>query len=52
MDVQNAGNGISGLQILKIPDPRPAYSCVVCRPHVAFSHRYPPLIDYLTERTL
>ena len=38
MDAQNAGNGISGLQISKRfrgimpPDP-PPYSCMVCRPH-------------------
>jgi hypothetical protein len=32
----------------KFRAPRPAYPCMVCRPHVAFSHWYPPLIDYLT----
>ena len=49
---QNAGNCISGLQISNIfcgtmrPDP-PRDSCVVCQPH-----GYPPLIYYLTERSL
>jgi hypothetical protein len=46
LNAQNAGNGISGLQILKLfwgnmpPEP------------VAFSHSYPSLIYYLTERSL
>jgi hypothetical protein len=46
-----AENGISRLQILKI-FPQTPYSCVVCRPHMDFSHCYPPLIYYLTERSL
>jgi hypothetical protein len=36
LNAQNAGNGISVLQISKIfwgVCPRPSYSCVVCRPH-------------------
>jgi hypothetical protein len=52
LDAQNAGNCISGLQISNIfcgtmrPD-APRGSCVVCQPH-----GYPPLIYYLTERSL
>ena len=52
LDAQNAGKCISGLQISKMfwgsmpPEP-PRDSCVVCR-----SHGYPPLIYYLTERSL
>ena len=52
LDAQNAGNCISGLQISNIfwgsMPPYPlGISCVVCRPH-----GYPPLIYYLTERSL
>jgi hypothetical protein len=50
LDAQNAGNCISGLQISfsggLCPRP-PRDSCMVCRPH-----GYPPLIYYLTERSL
>ena len=52
LDAQNSGNCISGLQISNIfwgsmpPDP-PRDSCVICRPH-----GYPPLVYYLTERSL
>jgi hypothetical protein len=52
LDAQNAGNCISGLQISNIfwgsmPSDPPRDSCVVCQPH-----GYPPLIYYLTERSL
>jgi hypothetical protein len=52
LDAHNAVNCSSGLQISKIfcgsmpPDP-PRDSCVVCRPH-----GFPPLIYYLTEKSL
>ena len=57
MDAQNAGNDISGIQISKIfggstpPDPPPFMRGILAT-HVAFSHCYPPLIYYLTERSL
>ena len=57
MDAQNAGNGISVLQISKIfwgstpPDPPPFMRGILAT-HLAFSHCYPPLIYYLTERSL
>ena len=53
---QNAGNGISVLQISKIsdPPPPPPHSCVhgMLVTHVAFSYCYLPVIYYLTERSL
>jgi hypothetical protein len=53
---QNAGNGISVLQISKCsgeytPDPPPFMRGILAT-HVAFSYCYPPLIYYLTERSL
>ena len=47
LDAQNAGNCICGLQKQSMPPDPPRDSCVVCRPH-----GYPPLIYYLTERSL
>ena len=46
LDAQNAGNCITGLQILNIFCGSRDL-CVVCRPH-----GYPPLIYYVTERSL
>ena len=58
LDAQNAGNDISGIQISKIfsgstprKDPPPFMRGILAT-HVAFSHCYPPLIYYLTERSL
>ena len=58
LDAQNAGNDISGIQISKIfwgstprEDPPPFMRGILAT-HVAFSHCYPPLIYYLTERSL
>ena len=57
LDAQNAGNGISVLQISKMfwgsksPDP-PPHSCVVCRSHTWPSAIAIPLLYYLTERSL
>jgi hypothetical protein len=45
LDAQNAGNDISGIQISKI-----FWGSGILATHVAFSHCYPPLIYYLTER--
>ena len=58
LDAQNAGNDISGNQISKIfwgttpPDRPPPFMRGILATHVAFSHCYPPLIYYLTERSL
>ena len=56
LDAQNAGNGIPVLQISKIfcgSTPQTPHSCVgMLATHVTFSHCYPPLIYYLTERSL
>jgi hypothetical protein len=57
LDGQNAGNGISVLQIPKIflgstpPDPLPFMRGMLVT-YVGFSHCYPPLIYYLTERSI
>ena len=55
LDAQNAGNGISVLQISKffwgVQTP-PQFMRSMLATHVAFSHCYPPLIYYLTERSL
>jgi hypothetical protein len=56
LDAQNAGNDISGIQISKISwestPPDPPLMRGILATHVAFSHCYPPLIYYLTERSL
>jgi hypothetical protein len=57
LDAQNAGNGISVLQISKCsggvhPQTPSPFMCAILATHVAFSHCYPPLIYYLTERSL
>jgi hypothetical protein len=56
LDAQNAGNDISGIQISKIfwgsTAPDPPFMRGILATHVAFSHCYPPLIYYLTERSL
>jgi hypothetical protein len=57
LDAQNAGNDISGIQIsnsnFKIQiSPDPPFMRGILATHVAFSHCYPPLIYYLTERSL
>ena len=56
LDAQNAGNGISVLQISKIfcgsTPPDPTFMRGMLATHVTFSHCYPPLIYYLTERYL
>jgi hypothetical protein len=58
LDVQNAGNDIPGIQISKIfwgstpQDSPPPFMRGILASHVAFSHCYPPLIYYLTERSL
>jgi hypothetical protein len=44
LDAQNAGNDISGIQISIMRG--------ILATHVAFSNCYPPLIYYLTERSL
>ena len=49
MDAQNAGNDISGFKISPRP---PRFMRGILATHVAFSHCYPPLIYYLTERSL
>jgi hypothetical protein len=56
LDAQNAGNDISGIQISKISrgstqTPPPLMRGILAT-HVAFSYCYPPLIYYLTERSL
>ena len=56
LDVQNARNGISGLQISKIfwgsiPTDPPIHAWYVGHT-MAFAHCYPPQIYYLTERSL
>jgi hypothetical protein len=48
LDAQNAGNDISGIQISKIPP----FMRGILATHVAFSHCYPLLIYFLTERSL
>ena len=56
LDAQNAGNDISGIPISKIfwgstpQDPPPPFMGGILATH--FSHCYPPLIYYLTERSL
>ena len=56
LDAQNAGNGIPVLQISKIlwgsTPPDPPFMRGMLASHVTFSHCYPPLIYYLTERSL
>jgi hypothetical protein len=56
LDVQNAVNDISGIQISKIfwgsTSPDPPFMRAILATHVAFSHCYPPPIYYLTERSL
>jgi hypothetical protein len=56
LDAQNAGNGIPVLQISKIflgsTPPDPPFMRGMLATHVTFSHCYPPLIYYLTERSL
>jgi hypothetical protein len=56
LDAQNAGNDISGIQNQKFSgefSPRlPPFMRGILGTHVAFSHCYPPLIYYLTERSL
>ena len=59
LDSQNAGNDISGIQISKIfwgstqqPQTPLRFMRGILATHVAFSHCYPPLIYYLTERSL
>jgi hypothetical protein len=58
LDAQNAGNNISGIQIFEkfsgeySPRPPPQFMRGILATHVAFSHCYPPLIYYLTERSL
>ena len=55
LDAQNAGNGICVLQISKIfwgsRPPDPPFVLGMLATHMAFSHCYPPLIYYLTERS-
>jgi hypothetical protein len=56
LDAQNAENGIPVLQISKIlwgsTPPDPPFMRDMLATHVTFSHCYPPLIYYLTERSL
>jgi hypothetical protein len=56
LDAQNAGNAISVLQISQILlgeyTPKPPFMRGMLATHVAFSHCYPPLIYYFTERSL
>jgi hypothetical protein len=56
LDAQNAGNNISGIQISKIfwgsTPTDPPFMRGIFATHVAFSHCYPPLIYYLTQRSL
>jgi hypothetical protein len=56
LDAQNAGNGIPALQISKIfwwsTPPDPPFSCGMLATHVTFSHWYPFLIYYFTDRSL
>jgi hypothetical protein len=54
LDAQNAGNYISGIQISKIfwGSTDPPFMRGILAIHVAFSLCYPPLIYYLTERSL
>jgi hypothetical protein len=56
LDAQNAGNDISGIQVSTIfwrsTLPDPPFMRGILATHVAFSHCYPPLIYYLTERSL
>ena len=56
LDAQNAGNGISvlisGLQISKNFWGAPLFMRGMSATHVTFGHCYPPLIYYLTERSL
>ena len=56
LDAPNAGNDISGIQISKIfwglHPQTPQFMRGILATHVAFSHCYPPLIYYLTERSL
>ena len=56
LDAHNAGNDISGIQISNnfwgTTPPDPPFMRGILSTHVAFSHCYPPLIYYLTERSL
>jgi hypothetical protein len=54
LDAQYAGNDISGIQISKIfwGSTDPPFMHGILATHVAFSNCYPPLIYYLTERSL
>jgi hypothetical protein len=57
LDAQNAGNDISEIQISKLfwgvhPQLDPPSMRGILATHVAFSHCYPPLIYYLTEKSL
>ena len=56
LDAQDAGNGISVLQILKIfwgsTPPDPPFMRGMLATCVTFSHCFPPLIYYLTEGSL
>jgi hypothetical protein len=57
LDAQNAGNDISGIQISNIfwgstPQTPPPFMRGILATNVAFSHCYPPLIYYITERSL
>jgi hypothetical protein len=56
LDAQNAGNGISVLQISKfsggVHPQTPPFMRGILATHVAFSHCYAPIIYYLTERSL
>jgi hypothetical protein len=54
LDAQNAGNDISGIQKCSrgVLPQTPPFMRGILATHVAFSHCYPPLIYYLTERSL
>jgi hypothetical protein len=56
LDAHNAGNGITVLQISNIfcgsTPPDPTFMPGMLATHVTFSPCYPPLIYYLTERSL
>jgi hypothetical protein len=55
VDAQNAGNDISGIKNFLgeyTPRPLPPFMRGILATNVAFSHCYPPLIYYLTERSI
>jgi hypothetical protein len=55
LDAQNAGNDISGIKNFLgeyTPRPLPTFMRGILATNVAFSHCYPPLIYYLTERSI